>query len=149
MRGLVAMIGAVLLAGCAKEDDAPPAACFASPATILSALERAPGAVTLGGGTRLSSCVGAARTDGDLQSLGLTLVRVADTLRAQAGSQPGAALRLGYVAGAVTAGAETSSDNIAAQLARRVEQVATLEPDAGAAAAAALARGREAGGRSG
>ncbi len=126
-----------------------PAACFDGPAALLSALQRAPGAVVLADGTRLSRCVSAARTDADMQSLGLVFVRMADTLRAQAARDPAAALRLGYLAGAVKAGAASSASGITTQLARRVEQVATLEENAGAAAAAALLRGRRAGERGG
>jgi hypothetical protein len=139
----------LLLAGCTKEPDPVPAACFDGPTAMLSALERAPGAVVLADGTRLSRCVSAARTDADMQSLGLVFVRMADTLRAQAARDPVAALRLGYLAGAVKAGAASSASGITIQLARRVEQVAALEENAGAAAAAALRRGRRAGERSG
>lgn len=150
MRGrLAVVISAVLVAGCAEAGDPVPTACFDGPATVLSALRQAPGAVALADGTRLSGCVDSARTEGDLQSLGIVFVRAADALRAEAGTQPGAALQLGYLAGAVKAGAKRSSGSIAAQLARRVEQVATLEQGASATAAAALARGRRAGERGG
>jgi len=145
----VVTLALLLLAGCTKEPDPVPAACFDGPAALLSALEHAPGAVVLADGTRLSRCVSAARTDADIQSLGLVFVRMADTLRAQAARDPAAALRLGYLAGAVKAGAASSASGITMQLARRVEQVATLEENAGAAAAAALRRGRRAGERSG
>ena len=143
-------VGALLvLAGCSQERRSVPAACLGEPATVLAALARAPGAVVLRDGTRLSACVSRARTEADLQSLGASLLRVADTLRAQAASDPRAALRLGYLAGAVKAGATHSSGAIAAQLARRVEQAAALQPGASAAAAAALLRGRRAGESSG
>ena len=148
---LVVAVLAVGLAGCGnrKVADRVPAACFGKPATMLAALERAPAAVALADGTRLSRCVGAARTEGDLQTLGIAFMRVADTLRPRAATDPVAALRLGYLAGAVHAGARLSSGSIAAQLARRVEQVATPGAGATSAAAAALARGRRAGERSG
>lgn len=145
----VAVLVVVAVAGCAEDADPVPRACFEGPATMLSALERAPGAVALADGTRLSRCVSSARSEGDLQSLGVAFVRVADALRGRAGARPDAALRLGYLAGAVKAGAARSSGSIAAQLARRVEQVATLEQGASASAAAALARGRRAGERGG
>jgi hypothetical protein len=145
----IAALGLLLLAGCAEERDPVPTACFGEPAAMLAALERAPGAVALQDGTSLSRCVSAARTDGDLQSLGLTLIGAADALRADAGSDPAAALRLGYLAGAVSAGAARSSGAVAAQLARRVQQAAALEADAVPACVSALARGRRAGGRAG
>jgi len=139
----------LLLAGCTSKPDPVPAACFDGPGALLSALEHAPRAVVLADGTRLSRCVSAARTDADMQSLGLVFVRMADTLRAQATRSPAAAVRLGYLAGAVKVGAASSASGITTQLARRVEQVATLEENAGGAAAAALARGRRAGERGG
>jgi hypothetical protein len=149
-RTLAALLAVVLIAGCSKEERAQvPTACFAEPRTMLAALERAPGAVALQDGTVLSRCVSAAHTDGDLQALGLTLIGAADALRADAGADPGAALRLGYLAGAVHAGAAKSSGAIAAQLARRVEQAATLAADAGPASVSALAHGRRAGERAG
>jgi len=137
---------ALLLAGCAKQEpDRVPVACFGSPAELMTALRQAPGPVVLGDGTRLSRCVSTARTDGDLQSLGLSFGRLADALRARAQADPGAALQLGYLAGAVRAGARGAADGIADQLARRLEQLAALGPGASAAATAALARGLRAG----
>lgn len=150
MRGpLVVMTVAVLVAGCATTRDPLAQACLDGPRAVLTALEQAPGPVRLEDGTRLSGCIESARSDGDLQSLGFVFVRVADMLRADASARPDAALRLGYLAGAVKAGAARSSGSIAAQLARRVEQVATLREDASPASAAALARGRLAGERVG
>jgi len=145
----LAALGLLLLAGCAEQRDRVPAACFAEPAAMVAALDQAPGAVALQDGTPLSRCVSTAHSDGDLQSLGLTLIGAADALRADAGSDPAAALRLGYLAGAVHAGAARSRGSIAAQLARRVEQAATLAAQASPASVSALARGRRAGERAG
>jgi hypothetical protein len=144
----LAVLGLLLLASCAKEREPVAQACFGEPAAVLSTLRQGP-PVVLEDGTRLSSCVSGARTDGDLQSLGLLFVRVADLLRAQAASDLEAAFAMGYLAGAVMRGARSSSGSIAAQLARRVHQVATLEAGAGADALSALARGRRAGERDG
>ena len=150
MRGRLAVLTvALLVTGCAEDSDALPDACVQGHETVLTALAQAPRAVALPDGTRLSSCVSAARTDGDLQSLAIVFVRAADTLRPRAATDPAAALRLGYLAGAVKAGATRSSGSIATQLARRVEQVATLDSGASAASAAALAQGRTSGERSG
>ena len=145
----LAVLGLLLLAGCGEERERVPEACFAERATMLAALDGAPGAVALQDGTPLSRCVSAARSDGDLQSLGLTLIGAADALRADAGSDPAAALRLGYLAGAVRAGAAKSRGSIAAQLARRVDQAAALRAGAVPACVSALARGRRAGERAG
>jgi hypothetical protein len=141
----LAVLVLLLLGGCTKDPDPVPAACLGEPAPLLAALARAPGAVVLGDGTRLSRCVSAARTDADLQSLGIAFGRVADALREQAATDPEAALRLGYLAGAVHTGAMTGRSGIAMQLARRVEQLATLTRGAGAASTTALRRGRSAG----
>jgi hypothetical protein len=142
---LVVAILALLLAGCARADDDPvPPACLDDPATIVQALQRAPGTVRLAGGTPLSSCVSHARADGDLQALGVSLMTVADTLRARVAADPGAAAGLGYLAGAVRAGA-AANEGLASELARRIERVSALAVDAPQAARAALASGLRAG----
>ncbi len=140
---------AVLVAGCTKEPDPVPIACFAEPTALVAALRPAPAPVVLSDGTRLSRCVAAARTNGDLQSLGISLGRAADRLRPRARTDPVAAVQLGYLGGAVRAGAKHAADGIADQLARRVGQLATPARGASAAALAALARGDAAGERTG
>ncbi|MEJ7797264.1 MAG: hypothetical protein WKF42_02100 [Solirubrobacteraceae bacterium] len=128
-RAHVTAISALLLAGCASADPDPlPAACLDEPAAITRALARAPAPVTLADGTRLSRCVSLAGSDADLQALGVSLTRVADGLRARAGADHAAALRLGYLVGAVRRGA-AATPGIAAQLARRVEQAAGPQID--------------------
>ncbi len=139
---------ALLLAACGQQREAVPGACFGTPASLLKTLRAGP-PIELDGDTRLATCVATAQTDGELQSLGLLYVRVADVLRTMAGSDPDDAFALGYLAGAVSRGVAGSSGAIAAQLARRVEQVATLDPGARAASLAALGRGRSAGRRDG
>ncbi len=147
--GILVVACTAPLAGCTQKPDPVPSACFAEPAALLAALRQAPAAVALADGTRLSRCVSAARTDGDLQSLGLSLGGAADALRVRAGTEPGAALQLGYLAGAVQAGAQCASGGIADQLARRVGQLAALQDGGRPAAAAALRRGQRAGERGG
>ena len=141
----VAAVGALLLlAGCGSPDDAGlPVACVGEPAAIAQALERAPAAVTLAGGTSLSGCVRRAREDGELQALGLLLTQVADGLRVRAASDPAAALQLGYLVGAMRRG-ERGSPGLASQLARRIEQIAMLEGD-GPRTGSQLERGIRAG----
>jgi hypothetical protein len=133
-RAHLAVILALPLAGCGSSTPAPlPVACLAEPPAITRALERAPADVRLAGGTRLSTCVRmAAARDGDLQAIALTFTQVADGLRDRAAADPVAALRLGYLVGAARRGA-AQTPGVAAQLARRLEQVAT--PVAPAAAA--------------
>ncbi len=147
---VVCAVAAVLgVAGCTQEPDSVPVSCLGEPAGLLTALRQAPEAVTLQDGTRLSRCVSTARTDGDLQSLGISFGRTADALRARADTDPAAALQLGYLAGAVRAGARRATSGVAVQFARRMGQLATLGPGAGAAATSALARGARAGESSG
>jgi hypothetical protein len=147
-RILVAML-LLAVAGCSSQEEPVPAACTEDPQAIVTALRAAPRAVALADGTRLSRCVSNARSEADLQGLGVVLMRAADTLRLQAADDPAAALRLGYLAGAVRTGAGSATSGIALQLARRVDQLAVLPDGAGAAATAALARGRRAGERDG
>ncbi len=137
----MAAIGALLIAGCGStQREQVPVACLGGPATISRALERAPAKVTLEDGTPLSHCVRvAAHRDGDLQTLGASLMRVADDLRFATKADPEAAQRLGYLIGAVRRGA-AKTPGLAAQLARRIEQTAALEQD-DAVARGALLRG--------
>jgi hypothetical protein len=146
---LLVAILALLLAGCATvKDDPAPAACNGAPASFVLALERAPGTVRLEDGTRLSTCVRRARTDGELQTLGVSLVAAADALRARVASDPAAAAGLGYLTAAVRTGV-AANQGLATQLGRRVEHATTLDDGASAAALAARARGLLAGRSSG
>jgi hypothetical protein len=114
------------LSACTKKEPPLPSACLAAQdAGYERALRAAPGEVRLLGVTRISECVRRVRTDADLQNLGLVLFRVADGLavRARDGADPAAARQLGYLTGAVRAGAAKSA-GISAELARRVERAA-------------------------
>jgi len=137
------------LAACTKERDTVPVSCVREHAGLMAALRQAPATVVLADGTRLSRCVSTARTDAELQSLGHSFGRAADALRVRAQSDASAALQLGYLAGAVRTGARRASSGIADQLARRMQQLATLAPGASAAATAALTRGLREGERRG
>ncbi|MEY2515415.1 MAG: hypothetical protein QOJ89_2773 [bacterium] len=141
LRAQAAAIGALVVAGCGmSEPDPVPDACIDEPAAIERALARAPAQVRLEDGTALSQCVHlAAPRGGELQALGVTLTRVADGLRSGALTDPDAAMRLGYLVGAVRRGA-AKTPGLAAQLARRIEQTATFDSD-DARARAALLRG--------
>jgi hypothetical protein len=140
---IAAALASFLLSGCGASSPPPlPAACLDGPAAALRALQRAPRDVRLADGTALSRCVSLAG-DADLQSLGIVLTQVADDLRARADSDAMAALRLGYLVGAVRRGAALTP-GIAAQLARRVEQ-ATQPPIESERSRAALQRGQRLG----
>lgn len=146
-RTLIVLGVLALFAGCTQEHAAVPDACFGTPASLISTLrDGAP--IALDDGTRLSECVGAARSEGELQALGLLYVRVADVLHSTAFTDPQDAFALGYLAGAVARGSAASNDHVGAQLARRVDQIAALE-GATAASGAALGRGHREGARGG
>jgi len=138
---------AFVLAGCTSERDPVPAACLDGPQAIGRALERAPAAVTLAGATKLSTCISRSRSDFELQSLGSTLLGVADDLGARAATDEVAALRLGYLVGATRRGVG-ANPGLAVQLGRRLEQTTRLD-GASPAARAALRSGLRAGENSG
>jgi hypothetical protein len=143
---------------CTKEPPPMPSACTdAGHDGYQRALAAAPGAVALPGGVPISSCTQRVRTDADLQNLGAIVHGVAEDLAERArGDGTGApasadalaaALQLGFLAGAIGAGAERSN-GISAELARRVETTGVGLGDAdrgGPAVARALARGAAAG----
>src|ERR671930_379552 len=107
---------------------------------------RAPRAGRLPDGTPLSACVADADTDAELQTAGLVLTTAADRLaeRATRGDAV-AALRLGYLTGAVRRGAAHTA-GVGAELERRVSRAgAYVAEDGGAAAGAAPQRGLTAG----
>lgn len=146
---LVAVVLALLLAGCAAaQDDPMPDACLAAPASFVQALAPAPAPVRLDGGTRLSTCVKRARTDSELQALGVSMTTAADTLRDRLAADPGAAAGLGYLLAAVRAGA-AGNQGLTVQLRRKVEGATTPAPDAPDAVRSAFARGLRAGASSG
>lgn len=146
MAARLAVVVSLALAACGEEERRVSAACTSAPAAVERALAAAPGAVVLPDGTRLSECVADADTDAELQSAGRTLTATADGLaeRAQRGDAE-AALRLGYLAGAVRRGAARTA-GVASELQRRVEQAgAYVAADGGPAAGRALRRGLAAG----
>ena len=141
---LTAALAALTAAGCSTQDPEPvPAACIESREAIAAALQAAPRAVTLADGTRLSQCIERARTDAELQTLGIVVTGVADDLALHARDDPRAAARLGYLIGAARDGARRTN-GVALELARRLEQTATLD-GAPAAIHAALQAGLRAG----
>jgi hypothetical protein len=142
----VAVLLCLALAACGVKERAVPPSCTAGPRVIERALAAAPGAVRLPDGTALSTCVRDADTDAELQNAGFVLTAAADSLAARATRGDAvAALRLGYLAGAVRRGAAHTA-GIAAELQRRVERAgAYVAEDGGARAGAALHRGLAAG----
>jgi hypothetical protein len=98
-----------------------PVACKEAPATVQRALQRAPGDVRVGG-TRLSDCFAPGSSSADVQALGLAFLPAAEHLAAGARAHPRgpAAVRLGFLIGAVRRGA--ARGGVYAELERRLEQ---------------------------
>jgi hypothetical protein len=134
------------LAGCSSDgSESLPAACRAAEQGVRTALADAPGRVEVDG-TPLSACFVKSSDPAEIQDVGAAYVAVAADLGAAAArNREGVeALRLGYLVGAASRGAERTQ-GIHSELVRRLEQEgAPLE-----GASAAYARGRRAGLRSG
>jgi hypothetical protein len=144
--GLASVLVAALgLAACGKDEPRMPATCTTTDsAGYQRALAAAPRDVRLPGGVPISVCLWRVRTDAELQELGAVVHEAAEdlALRAERG-ETAAARQLGYLSGAVAAGAERSN-GISAELARRVAIAGTRLDDT-PALAAALAQGQDAG----
>jgi hypothetical protein len=123
-RGAFGLVVVLALGGCAKEEPRMPAACLGGDDAVVRALDGAPRSATFEDGTLLSECVRRARSDAELQNLGLTLSRVADRLAAGArDGDDAAAARLGFMAAAVRRGA-ARSNGITLELAHRIDSAA-------------------------
>ena len=141
---LAALAASAVLAGCGGMDTPPVAvSCTEGPDTVTRALGEAPRQVTLPDGATLSACIRNARSDAQLQNVGIVFSQAAEDLELDAVTDPRAALQLGYLVGAVRAGAETGS-GIQDELVRRIERSAVLD-GAGPAEVAALNEGIAAG----
>ena len=137
------VLAALALTGCSRSDGpAPSPECTVGPREVAGALRAAPGDVRLGDGTAISDCVRRARSDADLQTIGLVLTRVAEDLEDRARSTPRAALELGYLIGAARRGAPSDSA-LQAELVHRLERSAAIRMSP--AAERALAEGIRAG----
>ena len=154
-RRLVACVACAALgpAACGDDNPALSAGCTEGPAAIERALRAAPGTVTLNDGTPLSHCVRDARSDAELQNVGLSMSAAADHLtdRATAGDAR-AALGLGYLAGAARRGGR-ETNGVGLELVRRVElragRLTGGAAESTAAIRAAIRRGLAAGERGG
>jgi hypothetical protein len=155
-RRLAACLACAALGLTACDDGSTPlsAGCTQGSDPIERALGAAPGRVVLPDGTPLSHCVRDARSDADLQNVGLAMSAAADHLseRATAGDTA-AAMGLGYLAGAARRGGK-KTNGVGLELVRRVElRAGRLVGDGAArgtvAVRAAIRRGLAAGERSG
>lgn len=124
------IVALALLAGCGNSDDSTPVACLEGAGAYERALADAPGEVLLEDETLISECLTRNQTGGDLSRLGEGMLETATALNAEAREDPGgdAALRLGYLLGAVQRGSE-ESEGIHADLVRRLVVAARFAPD--------------------
>jgi hypothetical protein len=128
-----ACIFAVMLvvgAGCARHSglDHAPAACIGGVpsdrvAELRAALAKAPGAVALPDGTRISDCLAHDSGSGDIQTVGATLLTVTEDLAGATGRRRSdvALTELGYLIGAAHRGA-AGAQGVADELVRRLDQ---------------------------
>lgn len=123
----VALAGAVALGACSEADRADtPSACLDGSRAYVRALTEAPGPVTLADETPISDCLVPEQGGGDLAAVGKEMIAAATALNAEARDDPRgpAALRLGYLVGAV----ERGSEGIHADLVRRLNAAARFNP---------------------
>src|SRR3954447_14573225 len=91
----VAVLGAAAtVAGCGNEDRPLPAACATGVKPIAEALANAPAPVRLTGDTKLSTCVERARSEADIQTVGIVFTREADELATELNRSDRAATQL-------------------------------------------------------
>jgi hypothetical protein len=127
--GLLAAILALLGTDCGAGSATTPFACLRGPNAYLSALSRAPGGARLGGQVPISSCLPKDQPEGELATVGTTMIIAATRLNVEARGEPGGAanLRLGYLLGAAERGAQRTA-GIDAELLRRLGVAARYSP---------------------
>ena len=120
----------VAVAGCGRQTglEHAPAACVGGLAServadLRVALAKAPGAVTLSDGTRISDCLAHDSSSGDIQTVGSTFLSVAQSLADATHRRRSdvALTELGYLIGAAHRGA-AHSQGVADELVRRLDQ---------------------------
>jgi hypothetical protein len=124
---VAALVAASLVAaGCSSDEEGTPEACLVSSNEYRSALQTAPEEVRLDG-TAISDCLIPSQDGGELARVGEEMLIAATQLNGEARQDQNgpAAVQLGYLIGAVTAGA----DNIHADLVRRLNSAANFSPD--------------------
>ena len=117
---------ALLVGGCATEQAGVPVECKSGRGALRAALERAPRPVRVEG-RPLSQCFTTASNSADIAEVGEEYLAVASGLAEDARAEPegAAALRLGYLVGAVRRGA-AATQGTNDEMLRRVEQELTL-----------------------
>jgi hypothetical protein len=151
-RSWVAAMGTTVLVatGCGPGPTPISPGCVENEKLVVKALQRAPGAVTLADGFRLSQCISDGTDEAELQNVGIVFHRVAENLRIRARERgdSAAAVQLGYLIGATRRGAKRTN-GVMAELQRRLELVGGRLQDEAPARAAGVQRGLAAGERLG
>ena len=117
------VVAAACASGCGGGQDPPPTACSDGARTVLGALQRAPGDVSLEGGTLISTCVRRSLDTGQIQTLGFTYLAAANSELQLMPHSDAAAPQLGFLVGAVRRGAN-KTNGVQLELVRRLDQVA-------------------------
>ena len=117
------------LAACSSNEEiATPTACLEGPAKIERALESAPQPVRINGRIPISTCLTPDQPNADLIEFGTAAVEVATRLSSEAKESGvegiAAAIRAGYLVGAVERGSE-DTEGIHAALVDRIRNAAT------------------------
>lgn len=122
-------IAGLLAAGCGSADDSTPVACLEGAGAYERALQAAPDEVLVGDETLIGECLTRNQSGGDLARVGEAMLETATALNAEAREDPGgeAAVRLGYLLGAVARGSE-EGEGIHADLVRRLTVAARYAP---------------------
>jgi hypothetical protein len=120
----VAAISVCAVAAC-SDDDSTPVACFGSTDSYIDALHAAPAEVRLDDSTPISDCLVSGQDPAELGRMGETMIEAATELNAAARRRPAGddTVRLGYLVGAVQAGA-SETGGIHADLVRRLDAAA-------------------------
>lgn len=124
------------VSACGETDPETPSACLGGQAAFRQALADAPDPVRLEGDVAISDCLPRNQGAGPQESVGRNLLLVASGLAEQGAGSGGAdeaALRAGYLVGAVKVGAE-DSEGIHATLLDRVSSAASNHLDRAPAA---------------
>lgn len=125
---LIALSAPVVAACSGNQEIATPTACLEGPAKLGKALDSAPQPVRINGRIPISTCLIADQPNADLIEFGSAAVDVATGLSAEA-RRPGvpgiaAAIKAGYLVGAVERGSE-ETEGIHAALVDRIRNAAT------------------------
>jgi hypothetical protein len=128
----ILLAAGLLLSSCGSSEETAttPLVCKSDEASWLQALAGAPDRVLLEDETPISACIVPDQQTGDLSDVGATAVTVATRLNSEAQENPGgdAALRLGYLVGAIEEGASGTA-GVHTDLVRRVNSAARFSED--------------------